>query len=119
MSQCKPNKILLLIAIMFCGTAGLLFAQEGGGNPINEGEDGYKPENQFEKHIPNIDLEGKFIIVKPSQSKDSIQIKPSNPGKSQINSIQSLEKESEKAHSSFNLFYYMFQKFKLNDIIDQ
>jgi len=119
MSQSKPNKILLLIALMLCGTAGLVFAQEGGGNPIIEGEDGYKPENQLEKLIPNIDLEGKFIIVKPGQSKDSVQIKPSNPGKSQINPIQSLEKEAEKSHSSFNLFYYMFQKFKLNDIIDQ
>jgi hypothetical protein len=118
MSQIKPNKILLLSAILFCGAFSLVYAQEGGANPNNEGEGGYKPESQYEKYTPSIDLEGKIIIVRPSNARDSILIKPSNPVKQEILPTN-LEKEPGRAPSSFNLFYFMFQKFKLNDIIDQ
>ncbi|HMP98212.1 MAG TPA: hypothetical protein PKC24_00435 [Cyclobacteriaceae bacterium] len=95
------------------------FAQEGS-NPNNEGYETEKQENQYEKYTPNIDLEGKVTLSRTTNQQDSIIIKPAPLNRIQPNAIPvSPEKEQEKTNSSFNIFYYMFQKFKLGDIIDQ
>ena len=114
------NKILLLSTALLLCSASWLYAQEGGGtNPNNDGYDPEKQENVYERYTPSVDLEGKMVLTRPSTVKDSTIIKPTNAVKNGANAQTVTEKEPEKAASSFNLFYYMFQKFKLNDIIDQ
>lgn len=109
-----------MIFAMSLGLSLSLFAQDGAPSPNQDPEEIEKTNATYERHNSMIELENKNTAKSVTSQKEP-EVKPSAaPAKNQQAPLSnSPEKEPEKATSSFNLFYYMFQKFKLTDIIEQ
>lgn len=118
----KPNHIyLIIIAVLF--SAGYSIAQESV-SPVLEGMEAEKPNGGIDYNL--IEGEGSAQRIQstspnstPSSQRDSIRTKAiqTKPKTTQKPSGEAQPKP-EESMLGFNFLYYIFQKYKMSDIID-
>ncbi len=119
----KPNHIfLILFAVLF--SAGYSIAQESV-SPVLEGMEAEKPNGGMDYNYTEGEggahrIQSTSPNSTSSSQRDSIRIKAvqSKPKASQQKPTGEAQQKPEESMLGFNFLYYIFQKYKMSDIID-